>query len=163
MKQSISDYKQSMYDFFYPLASFAAVCVIIYALLVTGILTVQPIRAFDLIIVALASFRLTRLFCYDSIFRFLREFLVFKSKVIVGEDGEKYIEKTPVGVGIRRTIFDIFDCSWCMGMWTTLLAALLYTLTPATALLVVVIAIAGVASFFQSLSRLIGNKSDQLE
>jgi hypothetical protein len=162
MKQSIGEYKQSMYNFFSPVAFFVATCGIIYALLVTGVLTVQPIRLFDLFIVALASFRLIRLFSFDSVFAYVRESIAFNSR-IVEENGERYIERTPVRPGFRRMLATLLDCTWCIGLWTTMLCAILYTLSPATALLVVVLAVSAVASLFQIIACLIGAKYEEVE
>ncbi len=162
MKQSISDYKQSMYDFISPTATFIAICLILLALFSKGIIQVERIAFLDIVIVALASMRLIRLVCYDNIFRFVRESIAFKSRV-VEEKGERYIEKTLVGVGYRRMLTNLLNCVWCVGMWTTLIAIVLYIVTPATALFVVLLAISGVATAFQLLVNLIGAKYEQID
>lgn len=163
MKQSISDYKQSMYNFFVPTSFFIASCLVVYALLSAGILKVTSIGFADILIVALASFRLIRLFCFDSIFAFIRESIAFRSKVVTTETGEKYIERTPAPIGFRRSLTALLDCPWCMGIWTTLVSAVLYTYSPVSALFVVLLSVASIATFFQLLSGLVGAKYEECE
>ncbi len=141
---------------------FIAVCIIIYALLVTRTISVQPIRLFDIFLVALASFRLIRLFCYDSVFAFVRESIAYKSHRIE-ENGEVFMERKLATGPFRRMLATLLDCPWCVGLWTTVLVALLYTLSPASALLVVVIGVSAVASLFQLIASLIGAKCDEVE
>lgn len=163
MKQSISEYKQSMYNFFFPVSFFIATCVVVYALLATGIIKVTSIGFADILIVALASFRLIRLFCFDSVFAYVRESLAFKSKVVTNESGERYIDRTPANVGFRRSLATLLDCPWCIGIWTTLICAILYTFSPVSALFVVLLSVASLASFFQLVACLIGAKYEQTD
>ena len=163
MKQSISDYKQSMYNFFVPTSFFIAACLVVYALLSAGIIKVTSIGFSDILIVALASFRLIRLFCFDSIFAYVREAIAFKSKLVTTEGGEKYIERSPAPVGFRRSLTALLDCPWCIGVWTTLICAILYTFSPVSALLVVLLSVASIATFFQLLAGLIGAKYEECD
>jgi hypothetical protein len=154
IKQKLSDYQQSMYNFLSPTASFIAVCAIMYALIVKGIVVVPEIGILDIVIISLASFRLIRLFCFDSILNYLRDRIAYNITV-VEEEGGKFVHKTPVGTGYRRLIVNLLDCVWCVGIWTTIIAFIMYIASSATALLVVILAIAGVATFFQLLASLI--------
>ena len=163
MKQSISDYKQSMYNFFVPTSFFIASCLIVYALLSSQILKVTSIGFADILFVALASFRLIRLFCFDSIFSFVRESIAFKSKLVTTEGGERYIERSPAPVGFRRSLATLFDCPWCIGIWTTLICAVLYTFSPVSALFVVLLSVASLASFFQLIACFVGAKYEEID
>jgi hypothetical protein len=156
IKQKLSDYQQSMYNFLSPSATFIALCAVVYALMVNDLISVRDINLVDVTIVALASFRLIRFFCFDSMFNYVRDRIAYDIKVVEHE-GEKYVEKTPVGVGYRRLLTDLFNCVWCVGIWTTAAAFILYMVSSAAATLVVFFAIAGVATFFQLLAALVAS------
>lgn len=143
-----------MYNFLSPLATFIAVCAIAYALIVKSSILIPNINLLDILIIALASFRLIRFFCFDSIFSYVRDRIAYHIRV-TDEDGEKYIIKTPVGVGYRRMLAHLLDCVWCVGIWTTLITFIMYIVSGPTALLVIILAIAGVATFFQLLTALV--------
>ncbi|MEN9647573.1 MAG: hypothetical protein RLY57_377 [Candidatus Parcubacteria bacterium] len=154
IKQKLSDYQQSMYNFFSPTATFIAVCAIAYALIVKGIFVMPKITGVDIFIMALASFRLIRFFCFDSMFGYVRDRISYHIKV-VEEGDEAYVTKTPVGPGYRRLLTNLLDCVWCVGIWTTLATFILYVASAGTAMLVMILAIAGVATFFQLLASLV--------
>ena len=154
IKQRLSDYQQSKYNFFSPTFTFFAACIIIFALMNTGWLLAVKINLVDIIIIALASFRLIRFFCFDSMLNYVRDRISYNIRV-VEENGEHYVEKTPVGTGYRRMLSNLLDCVWCVGIWTTLLSFVLYIASGPTALLVMICAIAGVATFLQLLASLV--------
>lgn len=99
----------------------------------------RSIPLFDLTLVILATFRLTRMVVYDSIFEFFR--LWFKNK----EKG------TFLG-----TLDALIHCPWCMGLWFALFVVFFYFYTPAAWFFILFLAVAGVASVIQILSNLIG-------
>lgn len=101
----------------------------------------------DFLLIALATFRLIRLFSYDKITQFARDF--FHD---VGEDGVKI--KPPYG--LRRTLLELLECPWCTGVWLALFVAFFYLWTPLAYFPVLMLAIAGVASFFQLSANMIG-------
>lgn len=109
----------------------------------------------DFVLLALASFRLTRLLVYDKITAFLRK-PFHKEITEIAPDGtvEEYIEIK--GTGIRKWIGELLSCHWCTGVWS---AAILYggwVLFPQIGFpVVMILAIAGLASFLETvLSRI---------
>jgi len=94
----------------------------------------------NLILLALATFRLVRLFTYDHITAFLRDW------VRPAKDG------TFLG-----TVRDLLNCPWCTGVWFAFLAYLGYSVSAELVMpLVLILAIAGIASFFQVFTNLVG-------
>ena len=98
---------------------------------------ITEISFFEFLIISAATFRLIRFLTYDKIMIFLRDFF----------DKER---------GIRRTIHEILICPWCTGIWVGLFAITLYFLVPLGNIIILIIAIAGVGSFIQSLANMIG-------
>ena len=84
-------------------------------------------------------FRLTRLVCYDIVTAFFRDWLATK------EPG------TFLG-----TLSALVHCPWCAGLWFAFFVTFFYYATPFAWFLILVLALAGVASIFQILANLIG-------
>jgi hypothetical protein len=93
----------------------------------------------DFFLIALATFRLTRLVCYDIIFAFLRDFLTTYEK------GSFF-----------GTLGALVHCPWCAGLWFAAAVTFFYFLTPIAWFFVLVLAIAGIASVLQITANLIG-------
>lgn len=94
----------------------------------------------DLILLSLATFRLVRLFTYDHITHFLHEWV------------SSAREGTFLG-----TVKDLLACPWCTGVWFGFLAYVGYSMSrDAIMPLVLILAIAALASFFQLCSNLVG-------
>lgn len=115
----------------------------------------KSIPLFDLVLIILAAFRLTRLFVYDHIAQFFRDFFLDKEEY-VNDRGAIMVRRYPPIKGPRRTINDLLGCPWCFGMWAGLLVPLFYFLTPYAWFVILALAISGVATFVQILSNLIG-------
>ncbi len=109
----------------------------------------------DFVLVTLATWRLTRLFVYDDIMRFLRE--QFYDVVKVGKKSELARPK----VGPRRVLAELFSCPWCMSVWLGALVLFVYLLTPYAYYLVVVLAISAVASVLQISTNLISHQAER--
>ena len=84
----------------------------------------------DLVFIILASYRLTRIVVFEKIFKFFRDFV--KSQ-------EKY--------AVLTTLKFIITCPWCMGVWMSLIAVLLFFVVPYGKIVVYILAISGGASF----------------
>jgi hypothetical protein len=93
----------------------------------------------DLIILSLASFRLTRMIVFEKIFKFGRDLI---------RSNNKY--------SFFSTLLFIVTCPWCAGVWMVLVMIVFFFLVPYGQLLVYALAIAGIASFIVQLSNLIG-------
>jgi len=89
----------------------------------------KTVPVFDFIIMGIAIFRLTHLFVYDSVMDFVHNYFAkFKT-------------------GPNKTIFDLLSCEWCAGMWLALIIGFFYFLTPYSWYAILIIALAGVATF----------------
>jgi hypothetical protein len=121
-----------------------------------GYLTRETITLADVVIMTLASFRLTRLFVYDSVTRFFREQFY---DVEVKRGGKAQLVRPPYGP--RRTLNDLMSCPWCFGLWAASTIGFFYMLTPMAYFPTLVLAIAGVASLLQVTANLIGHKAEQ--
>lgn len=98
------------------------------------------IPLFHLVLLSLATFRLIRLFTYDHITDWLRNWLLSKEK------------GTFLGTAGR-----LIECPWCTGVWFAFLAYLGYAVFPLVTLpLAIILSISAIASFLQLLSNLVG-------
>lgn len=111
----------------------------------------------DVILLSLATFRLTRLFVYDAIMKFFRE-MFFDAEMMNGE----VVLTKPIR-GPRRTVADLLTCPWCVGMWMAASITFFYILTPWAYLPSVVLAIAGIGSMLQVIANAIGWKAEGLK
>lgn len=94
----------------------------------------------DLVLLSLATFRLVRLFTYDHITAFLRE----------------GVARARPGTFLG-TVKDLLGCPWCTGVWFAFLAYVGYSLSRDMVMpLILILAIAALASFFQVFSNLVG-------
>jgi hypothetical protein len=92
---------------------------------------IEQIRIWEVFVLALASYRLTRILVFDKIFKFFRDFFRSKSRLQVF-----YVVK------------EILGCPWCAGVWVALVNVTIYFLVPYGSLFIYLLAIAGIASFF---------------
>lgn len=122
-----------------------------------GYIGYGSLNVFDIVILSLATFRLTRLFVYDSIMRFFRE-MFFDAELMNGE----VVFTKPIR-GPRRTLADLTSCPWCFGMWNAAFLTFFYLLTPWAFVPVVVLAIAGIGSFIQIAANVAGWKAEELK
>lgn len=93
----------------------------------------------DAIILVLATFRLTRLFAYDSITSFIREWFA-------GSNPRSFL----------GTLGTLVHCPWCLGLWFSLVASFAYFMTPYAWFFLFFLALGGVATFIQILANLVG-------
>jgi hypothetical protein len=135
---------------------FVAFCFILFRILLAvngGIPT--SIAPFDLSLIILATFRLTRLFVYDKITRFLRD-LFFHANESYTEEGVTYFAKKERMHGPLRTVYELLTCPWCFSVWAATVVVFFYFLTPYAWLPILILAISGVASLFQLVANMIG-------
>ena len=130
--------RNHFWSLFFSLFFVALLTVGIWYLAVTGAF-LRNIGIGDFILMALAIWRLTRLFTYDAITKFIRDWFV-------GARPESF----------RGTLHTLITCPWCTGLWFSATVVFFYFLTPFTWPVVLVLALAAVGSFFQLLSNLIG-------
>lgn len=97
------------------------------------------ISPWDAFILAMASFRLTRLVVYDSITHWFRALV------------ETATPRTFLG-----TVRTLVNCPWCVGLWFALVVSVVYFAWPEAWFFIFVIALGGAASVFQLIANLIG-------
>jgi hypothetical protein len=93
----------------------------------------------DLFLMALAIFRLIRLFTYDHITQFIRDWF---------EDARKN--------SLRHTLGVLINCPWCIGLWFSWIIVTLYFSTIFSWPLILILSLAALASIFQILANWIG-------
>ena len=122
---------------------FAAIAVAAYCWLVAnGRLPVvghAVVSLGDFILMMLATFRLVRLFTYDNITAFIREWFVdWDPKTFMGSLGT------------------LINCPWCTGFWFALVVVFCYFATPIAWYAILVLALSSAASFTQIVSNAVG-------
>ncbi|MED3623140.1 DUF1360 domain-containing protein [Bacillus thermocopriae] len=103
----------------------------------------------NLLILSLASFRLTRLIVFDKITEFLRK--PFFDEVIEENSGDIEIYYTPKQSGWKRFVGELLSCYWCTGIWSTVGIVGMYYLSPVFTPVILILAIAGAASILETI------------
>jgi hypothetical protein len=99
-----------------------------------------------ILIIGLASFRLTRLICFDKITEFIRSPFFDE----VNEDGEVFLVVKPKG--IRKWLGELLSCYWCTGIWvSTFLVAGHILFSSFFNPFILILAIAGIASVIETI------------
>ena len=111
---------------------------------------------FDALILVLAAFRIVRLLAYDNIMLFLREMFLDVKRVKYAETAEEHVERVLSASAFKRTIWKLLNCPWCLGVWVSLVVVFIYFAFPGAWVFFFLFAVAGVATFLQLLSSLIG-------
>jgi hypothetical protein len=93
----------------------------------------------DMVIMTLAIFRLTRLATYDVITKFIRD----------------AVGKAPPDSFVG-TFSQLLNCPWCTGLWFSFFVLFAYYATPLAWPVILILALAGVASLVQVLGNFIG-------
>jgi energy-converting hydrogenase Eha subunit G len=96
------------------------------------------ISEFDFILLSLATFRIIRLFVYDKVMLFVRDF--FASAHSTG----------------LRIAGELLNCPWCFGLWASTFVVFFYYVMPMAWFVFLFLAIAGIGSFIQILMNKIG-------
>lgn len=96
-----------------------------------------PVR--DLILIALAVFRLVRLFTYDQITQFIRDWFV-------GAQPNT----------LRHTLGVLINCPWCIGLWFSWALVTFYFASVYSWPLILILSLAALGSLFQVISNWIG-------
>lgn len=132
--------------------AFFAVCIVMAMIILhtEAARTPESLTLFDMALMILASWRLTRLFVYDAIMKWFREQFWDASR----EKGGATLRK-PKG-GPRRTVADLLSCPWCFGIWAAATVTFFYLLTPLAFYPVLLLAVSAVATYLQLLANLTG-------
>jgi len=101
-----------------------------------------------LLLLSLASFRLTRLLVFDRIFEFIRE--PFFDEVTEEHDGETEIYYIPKKAGVKKFIGELLSCYWCTGVWSSAFIVGFHYICPGfSGPIILILAVAGLASLLE--------------
>lgn len=121
----------------------------------------HSVPIFDFVLMALATFRITRLIVYDKIARWLRELFVHRRTYV--ENGVEMVELTPRKSGFMRTIYELLQCPWCIGFWSALIIAFCYFTWNWAWFAILFLALAGAGSFVQITANAVGWTAENLK
>lgn len=152
---------QNMWNFILLVFSGVTLTAELWILFVLGKLP-TAIAVFDFVLIVLATFRLTRLFVYDAIMQFVRDWFL-KKEVSVTPEGKLVIEREKHQDGIRRTFSDLLSCPWCTGLQAAILVVFFYYLSPLSWVIILMFAVGGAATFVQLLANAAGWKAEHLK
>ena len=93
----------------------------------------------DFVLIALATQRLVRLFAYDHVTEFIRNWFT-------GADSRSLL----------GTMGALVNCPWCTGLWFALLLIIFYYATPIAWYAILVLALSSIATLIQLLANLVG-------
>ncbi|WP_240675728.1 DUF1360 domain-containing protein [Ammoniphilus sp. CFH 90114] len=102
-----------------------------------------------LIVLILASFRLTYLIVYDEITTFLRRPFL-EERYETDDHGHMMRNVDIKGSGLRYFIGSLISCHWCTGIWSSIAVVLLYGYVPLSFPILMMFAVAGAAALIAS-------------
>ncbi len=105
---------------------------------------IKQVTLFELTLVSLATYRMIRLMVYDRIFKLIRDII-----------------KSFKGTGPGDSLKAIITCPWCAGVWISLFNVAVFLILPFGELFIYIMAIAGVATFFQISVNILGLIADE--
>jgi hypothetical protein len=149
--------EQNYWFFFFSLTFITIALMMLWVLFEKNGELPTSIAVFDALLIALAVFRLTRLFVYDSITKFLRHLFLVK-KTPEENSGKEELHEPEKGP--QKTFWHLVNCLWCAGMWFSLLLVFLYYLTPYAWIVIFILAVSGVATLFQIFANFLGSSAD---
>lgn len=127
--------------FWYFILSVFFIFLVVLSIMILGrdgrIFYTVPVR--DLILIALAIFRLVRLFTYDHITKFMRDWFM-------GAKPDTF----------RATIGELLNCPWCIGLWFSWVVVTFYFSTVYSWPVILILSLAALASVFQIVANWIG-------
>jgi hypothetical protein len=135
--------KQYLWNFTSIFVYFGLVVLVGYIMKECGY-NIREISNRDLIILTLASYRLTRIVVFEKIFKYARDFIRSNNKFY-----------------FFSTLQFIVTCPWCAGVWMVLVMIAFFYLIPYGDLLAYALAIAGMASFIVQTVNYMGLKIDE--
>lgn len=147
---------QNFWNILYSLFFIAVATGMIWSLHIANGSLPTSIPLFDLVLIILATFRLTRLFVYDKITRFLRDMFYHREEEYT-QEGVTYYRKTERTFGPLRTAYELLVCPWCFSIWAALFVSYAYFLKKDIFWLpIFILAVSGVATAIQILVNMIG-------
>lgn len=129
---------------------FVALCLFMYGVFLAHRPLDFSISIFDIVILSLASFRLIRLFIYDNITLFIRDWFMD----VVHADGRYSYEESKNS--FKLTMYKLTNCPWCFGIWVSFVSIFFYATFPLLRVVFIALAISGIASFIMLLTNFVG-------
>ena len=114
-----------------------------------GTLDPPAVGFLDVALLGLAAFRLIHLLTYDKIFDVVRAAFMDRKGARL-----KNAER-----GWRRLMCEFMQCIWCTGMWSGLIVVTVYFLGTWGRFAVIVLAVAGLGSLLQIVSKALAAQS----
>ncbi len=108
------------------------------------------ITFFDILILSLANYRLIRLFVYDNITLFVREYFM---DLKVADEKYEYVNSKS---SFKLTVYKLLNCPWCFGIWTTFISAFFYFNFESFKIIFILLAISAIASSLVLMANFIG-------
>lgn len=133
----LNERKHQAWNFWSAFVFFGAVLLVGHFLNRVGV-DIRDLTMKEALLVILASYRMTRILVFEKILKHFRDALKRRENLYV--------------IG---TIHSMVTCPWCAGVWVTLIIIVFYFLVPYGALLVYVLALAGLASMVILISNLL--------
>ncbi len=133
----LNERKHQAWNFWSAFVFFGAVLLVGYFLERKGV-DIRDLTMKEAVLVILATYRMTRILVFEKILKHFRDALKRRENLYV--------------IG---TIHSMVTCPWCAGVWVTLIIIVFYFLVPYGALLVYVLALAGIASMLILVSNLL--------
>jgi hypothetical protein len=133
----LNERKHQAWNFWSAFVFIGAISLVGYFLDKKGI-DIRDLTMKEAVLVILASYRMTRILVFEKILKAFRDALKRREDLYV--------------IG---TIHSMVTCPWCAGVWVTLIIIVFYFLVPYGALLVYVLALAGIASMVILVSNLL--------
>ena len=123
---------------------YAALCALsVWLIARYGAFDPASLGFYDLALMGLAAFRAIHLLTYDKIFDMVRAAFMDRAGTRL-----KTAER-----GWRRLVCEFMQCIWCTGMWSGLIVVTIYFLGPWGRFAVIVLAVAGLGSLLQIVSK----------
>lgn len=124
----MNERKHQAWNFWSAFFFFGLVVLFGYLLEKKGI-AIEEITIKEVVVIILASYRLTRILVFEKIFKYFRDVL-----------------KRREDLYLLGTLSSIITCPWCAGVWVTMAIIVFYYLVPYGILLTYVLALSGIAS-----------------
>lgn len=124
---------------------FAAMLMLAVSYLASAGRLPQSVPVWDAILMAFATFRISRLIVYDRIARWFRELFNRKNG------------------GFFETVRDLLECPWCVGVWAALIVIFCYQVFDWGWFVIFFLALAGAGSLLQVVANMIGWRAETLK
>lgn len=122
----------------------------------------RAIEGMDLLLLSLATFRLTHVLTEEKVAACLRAPFC-ELKMVRKPNGTVVTEEVPRGTGLRRVAGELILCPWCTGIWIATLSTCFFVLLPGAARIVLLaFSVAAAGLIFQILTKLMDQTRDTL-